>query len=125
MKKIRKTLLGTLLLVVFTLVLGCGDSSVEPVVISVSGVSENVTLIQYMTDNDVNYKSENGMITEINGTKNSTNCYWMLYTSDTQNANTAWGEYKYNDQTLGSATLGAGELIVKNDHVYVWVYQKF
>jgi hypothetical protein len=89
------------------------------------------TLLQVMSekeeDGEFSYKIKDGMIVEINGTENDLdyNPCWMLYTSDQENSNTAWGEYEYNGETLGSASVGADSLIVKSGEVYVWVYQEF
>ncbi len=67
------------------------------------------------------------MITRINDIANSAseNKYWMLYTSDTANANDAWGTVEYKEKTYGSATLGAESLVIKEDCLYIWYYQSF
>ena len=98
-------------------------------VIVVENATQEQTLLSYMQDlqeEDVfSFTLQNGMVTKMNGTSNSTNSYWMLYTTDTENANTSWGTYEYNGETLGSAALGVGELVVKNGATYVWTYQTF
>lgn len=111
----------------------CGKSAdgVEPLVIVADESAAGKTLLQVMSekeeDGEFSYKIKDGMIVEINGTKNDLdyNPCWMLYTSDQENSNTAWGEYEYNGETLGSASVGADSLIVKSGEVYVWVYQEF
>ena len=50
---------------------------------------------------------------------------WMLYTSDGEMSNAAWGEIEYNGEKLGSAVLGADALPVLEGQVYVWYYQAF
>ena len=122
------TLLATALLSVFCLV-ACGDN-VEPVVITVSqAVEENTTLLEVMqekkTAGELDFQMENGMIVQIGETKNSTNSFWMLYTTDEANANTQWGTFAWKGETLGSAVLGADALVVKQGETYVWVYQSF
>ncbi len=122
------TLLATVILSAFCLV-AC-NKEVEPVVITVSEtVTAETTLLDVMnerkTDGDLQFEMKNGMITSLNGTANTTNSYWMLYTSDAANANAEWGTYEYNGETLGSAVLGAGELVVTQGETYVWVYQTF
>ena len=70
---------------------------------------------------------ENGMVTSINGTENPadfSSC-WMLYTSDAENSNTAWGTVEYEGQTYGSAISGAEALVIKPDQMYIWVFQSF
>ena len=49
----------------------------------------------------------------------------MLYTSDAELSNTAWGEVEYNGAKLGGAIVGAGELPVAEGQIYVWSYQGF
>ena len=102
---------------------------VNEVVISLKNVTvqEGTTLEQIMSSmkdgSDFTYEIANGMVTSIMNRKNEGNSYWMLYTSDTENANEAWGTYDYDGQKLGSAILGAGSLGVKTGEVYVWAYQ--
>ena len=71
------------------------------------------------------YSINNGMITAINGKSNTANSYWMLYTSDEENSNDAWGTFEYEGAIYGSATLGADALTVKEGCIYVWAYQTF
>ncbi|MGN0823589.1 MAG: hypothetical protein ACI4MB_00815 [Candidatus Coproplasma sp.] len=105
------------------------DANDERVAITVVNATENESLLDYMQtlqgDGKLTYTIDNGMVTSINGINQTTNTYWMLYTSDTDNANDAWGTCEYNGQTLGSATLGAERLKVKEGCVYVWVFTKF
>ena len=121
-------LLATVFLSVFCFV-ACGGN-VEPVAITVSqAVEENTTLIEVMqemkTAGEFDFQMENGMIVEINGKTNTTNSFWMLYTTDAENANTHWGTFEWNGKTLGSAIVGADTLVVKQGETYVWVYQSF
>lgn len=105
------------------------DATEEKVAITVAGATEGETLLEYMEDLEgdgkLSYTVVKGMITELNGVSNTTNCYWMLYTSDTDNADKSWGTCDYDGQELGSSKLGAEALTVKNGCVYVWVYTKF
>lgn len=106
------------------------NENVEPVVITISQtVSENTTLLEVMEEQksagDLHFKIENGLIVQIGTTKNTTNSFWMLYTTDTENANAQWGTFAWNGETLGSAILGAETLVVKQGETYVWVYQSF
>ena len=122
------TLLATALLSLFCLV-ACSDN-VGPVAITVSqAVEENTTLLKVMqekkTAGELDFQMENGMIVRIGETKNSTNSFWMLYTTDEENANTQWDTFTWKGETLGSAVLGADTLVVKQGETYVWVYQSF
>ncbi len=109
----------------------CKEKEVAPVVIDLNEVTveENAVLLDVMEDlqsrGELTFAIENGMVVAINGTKNATNAYWMLYTSDTDNANDAWGTYEYEGESLGSAVVGAATLEVKTGELYVWVYTKF
>lgn len=137
MKVFRKVMVSLLLVLTAALssvwFFACGKSAdgVEPLVIVADESAAGKTLLQVMSekeeDEEFSYKIKDGMIVEINGTENDLdyNPCWMLYTSDQENSNTAWGEYEYNGETLGSASVGADSLIVKSGEVYVWVYQEF
>lgn len=108
------------------------DGTVEPVVITASDESfvyENKTLLDYMNylqgKNELAFTVNDGMVTSINGISNTSNSYWMLYTSDTDNANSDWGTYNDGGAIYGSATLGAAALVIKENCIYAWVYQTF
>lgn len=136
MKKFKAVILSALI-AVFALCLfaACNDKTdgaVNPVVITANDESfiyENKTLLDYMYylqgKGGLTFTVDDGMVTSLNGKSNTTNSYWMLYTSDTENANNDWGTYNNNGASYGSATLGAGALTVKKNCIYVWVYQTF
>ena len=109
------------------------ESSQTRVVISVDNPGLNCTLLDCMEvlrqaqDTDFTFAFSNGMLTSINGVENPadfSSC-WMLYTSDAEMANTAWGTTEYDGKTLGSAIVGAFELDVIAGGIYVWVYTTF
>ncbi len=87
---------------------------------------EDVSLAQVMKqlkdERTFTYSFSQGMLTEINGKKNTFSSCWMLYTNDTNMSTTEW-TYTYKGQVLGSAILGAESLRVINDAIYVWAYQ--
>lgn len=94
--------------------------------------SKSITLLEYMQhlkqDGELQFEADGtGMITAINGIANPQDwsCCWMLYTSDADNSNDGWGKAEYNGKIYGSAILGASDLIVKADNIYIWVYQSF
>ena len=103
-----------------TVIITASDSSFE---------FENKTLkdyMEYLQDNEkLTFSISNGMVTAINGKSNTNNSYWMLYTSDSENANHAWGTFEYEDSIYGSAIVGADSLILKKDSIYIWAYQTF
>lgn len=143
MKKTAKKILSCILvvLVLTTVLAGCKS---EPLVIKDSdtyivikttaeaiGDNQEMKLIEYMEqlkeDGELACTIENGMVTSINGIENPadfSSC-WMLYTSDVENANIAWGEVEYDGQKYGSALSGAETLIIKPDQLYIWVFQSF
>ena len=109
------------------------ESTQTRVVISVEEQGLNCTLLDCMEmlrqsqDNDFTFTFTNGMITSINGVENPadfSHC-WMLYTSDAEMANAAWGTTEYDGQTLGSAVVGVNALDVISGAIYVWVYTAF
>ena len=87
------------------------------------------TLKDYMDHLQDNGKLEftvkDGMVTAVNGKSNTTKSFWMLYTSDADNANQAWGTFEHDGEIYGSATLGAEALAVKENCIYIWAYQTF
>ena len=70
---------------------------------------------------------ENGMITSINGIDNPadfSSC-WMLYTSDEEISNVAWGTVEYEGKEYASAVSGAEALKINPDQLYIWVFKSF
>ena len=101
------------------------------VVIKVQNAKEKQTLMDVMTalqtQGALSFTVEGGMMTAINGKKNATDwsyC-WMLYTSDSELANSEGGTYEYGGQLLGIAVVGVESLPVMSGCVYVWYYQNF
>lgn len=91
----------------------------------------DMLLIDYMDkladEGKMTCEISNGMVTSINGIENPadfSSC-WMLYTSDAENSNTAWGTVEYDGKQYGSAISGAETLKIKPDQLYIWVYQSF
>ena len=137
-----KKILSLILLVVCACLcfVGCNDISNtadtvakdgDYVLINVESIPESVvTLSDYMNSikggNEISaFIIENGMLTSINGKKSQGSLYWMLYTSDAEYSNTAWGSVTVDGVTYYSATLGAEELPVKGGCTYVWYAQQF
>ena len=111
---------------------GCHTSFVTAdvdVVIRATAEQDGMTLLAVMEElqeeGELSFTVSDGMITELNGTKQTPSSYWMLYTSDRENANEQWGTCEYEGEVLGSATLGAGELSVKAGCVYLWSFESF
>ena len=109
--------------------IACGGENQPVAITAPQTVEEGTNLLDIMQEQkmagELAFEIENGMIVEINGTKNTTNSFWMLYTSDEKNANAEWGTFEWKGETLGSAVAGADTLIVAQGETYVWVYQKF
>lgn len=136
--KVVFTLLCAALLSVFCL-LGCKkDGTVKATVFPSVDATKVVILIDESKDGTLidamNYLQKEGaltytlsgtMVESINGIANTTNSFWMLYTSDSEMANTAWGTVEYNGATFGSAILGADQLEAVVGAYYVWVYTTF
>ena len=134
-------LLAVLLLACAMLLPGCQS---EPLVIKDSDTyiviktteeslagKEDMLLIDYMNqlvqEGELTCTIKDGMITSINGIENPadfSSC-WMLYTSDEENANAAWGVVEYNGVQYGSAISGAETLKIKPDQLYIWVFKSF
>jgi len=101
------------------------------VVLYVENAEANSVLLDAMytlqEEGKISFQMQNGMLTELNGKKNTADWsqVWMLYTSDVEFSNTAWGSYPLEDMTLGSAIVGAESLPIKAGEYYVWSYQTF
>jgi len=144
MKKTRKVLsclLAVLLLSTAVLMTGCKK---EPLVIKDSETciviktteesldgKKDLLLIDYMKtmkeEEGLEYTVKDGMIVSINGIENPadySSC-WMLYTSDPELSNSAWGTVEYEGKEYGSAVSGAEALKIKPGHLYIWVFQTF
>ena len=141
LKKTLSFLLAILILAGTMLLTACKS---EPLVIKDSdtyivikttqeaiGDKTDMLLMEYMEalkqKGELEFAVNNGMITSINGIDNPadySSC-WMLYTSDEENANAAWGTVEYNGEQYGSAVSGAEALKIKPDQLYIWVFQSF
>ena len=143
MKKLFNVLFSLLFSVMLLALAGCFakkdpmviKESDTYIVITVSSeqmeLTATTTLVEYMNalkaDGELDFEMENGMVSSVNGIKNPadwSSC-WMLYTSDADNANTAWGQVEYKGEVYGSAVLGAESLTVKESCLYIWIYQAF
>ncbi len=136
MKKLLTISLSILMLICSISLFACSKPSTvtidgDYVVITVNteNVSKGASLKDYMdylqSNNEINYTMNNGMIISINNKKGNSNQYWMLYTNDTENSNSAWGSCEYQGNIYNSASLGAEQLIVKNGCIYIWYLQSF
>ena len=142
MKKIFNTIIAITLLVIVFSFFGCSPK--EPLVIKESDtyivinvsneqmdIKDTTTLVDYMnslkSDGQLTFEINNGMVSSVNGIDNPSDwsSCWMLYTSDTDNANSAWGTIEYNGNVYGSAILGAESLTIKDGCIYIWVFQSF
>ena len=111
---------------------GCHTSSVTAdvdVVIRATAEQDGMTLLSVMEElqaaGELSFTVSDGMVVELNGTKQTASSYWMLYTSDKESANEQWGTLEYEGEVLGSAVLGAGELAVKEGCLYIWAFEDF
>lgn len=111
---------------------GCHTSSVTAdvdVVIRATAEQDGMTLLAVMeelqTAGELSFTVSDGMVVELNGTKQTASSYWMLYTSDEESANEQWGTFEYEGEVLGSAVSGAQSLIVKEGCLYIWAFEDF
>ena len=141
---IKRIVCALLLVTIFAGMLSLSGCKSEPLVIKESDTcivlkvteevlsgSTDMVLIDYMDtlvkDGKLTCTIENGMVTSINGIANPadfSSC-WMLYTSDEENANAAWGTVEFEGKTYGSAISGAETLKIKADQLYIWVFKSF
>lgn len=107
------------------------SSTNTQVVIKVEKVYGETSLLSAMESlqekGELTFKTSGTMLSELNGVANPadfSSC-WMLYTSDAEMSNQAWGTLEYNGKVLGSAILGADSLVIAEGEIYVWFYQTF
>ena len=101
------------------------SSTQTTVVIKITQTDGNATLLDAMEylkeQNQLTYqKDAQNMIKAINGSQAGANSFWALYTSDSEMANAEWGTFDYQGQILASAIVGANDLEVIQNGVYVW-----
>ena len=101
------------------------------IVVKTTGEKEEMYLVDYMEKlkekGQLEFEIRDGMIVSINGIDNPvdfSSC-WMLYTSDEECSNSAWGTIEYQGKLYGSAISGAETLKIKVDQLYIWVYKSF
>lgn len=137
LKKLLSFLLAVMLFAGLLLLTGCRQEplvikdSDTYIVIKTAGEKDEMYLIDYMEKlkqkGELEFTISNGMITGINGIANPadySSC-WMLYTSDEECANAAWGTVEYEGKQYGSAISGAETLKIKPDQLYIWVFKAF
>ena len=115
----------------------CSKKDVDPVVLNTADTEYTITdtstlkdYMDYLKDKgEFNYSYSEGaygaFLESVNGVANTTNCYWMIYTDDTENSSTEWGSYDYDGKTLGSANFGISDMPLKENTIYVFAYQSF
>lgn len=133
----RKALSLLLALFLLASLAACGS---EPVVIKDSDTcivirvpedANEMLLIDYMNllkeNGELSFEVQSGMVSAINGVENAadfSSC-WMLYTSDADFSNSAWGTVEYDGNEYGSAIVGAEALTIKPGCLYIWVFMSF
>ncbi|MBQ7373777.1 MAG: hypothetical protein IJW64_04355 [Clostridia bacterium] len=136
MKNFNKLIAILLLVVTASCLFGCKkqvQTFENSIVITADSkfmdIKDDTVLLDYMnelkSDGQIDFVISNGMITEMNGVKNTDNSYWMLYTDDAELSNKAWGEVVVDEKTYSSAVLGAESLVIKDGKTYVWSYVTF
>ena len=139
MKKLTKLFALILTLVSLFVFTACQDNndgektpSDADVIITVSSQEYDIqgkTLKDYMdylvSGGDLEYEMNGTMLNAVNGVKNTTNSFWMVYTDDMENADSTWGTYVANVKTYSSAKFGIREVPIKDGYTYVLTYQKF
>ena len=122
---------AVLALVALFALAGCKKSPVtaDDVVIQATAEHDGKTLLAVMEElqeaGELSFTVSDGMIVELNGTKQTAPSYWILYTSDKENANEQWRTFEYEGEVLGFAVLGVGELTVKEGCLYIWAFENF
>ena len=126
-KKIALILLCVVLSCAF--LCGCSPVKKDKVVLTPSQEYVGQTLSVYMQaekdQNKLDFTIENSMVVSLNGVKNTTNTYWMLYTDDAANSDADWGTITHEGKTYALASLGAESIVIADGCTYIWVFTKF
>ena len=107
------------------------ESTGERVVIFVEEANGETTLFEVMEalseGGDFTYELSGTMVNTINGKENASDfsACWMLYTSDSEMGNSAWGTCEYQGLTCPSAIVGGDALTVCAGAYYIWDYVTF
>ncbi len=100
------------------------DGEHAVITVSAERVNDGTTLKQYMdllvSDGDLSYEMQSGMVTSVNGVAAGNGKYWLLYTDDETFAVPSWGACEYQGKVYGSSSLGAETLVVKAGCTYIW-----
>lgn len=137
MNKLNKSVSLLLAMILLVSLAACGSQPVvikdseTCIVIRVPEDAAEMLLIDYMNllkeNGELNFEVQNGMITSIGGIENPadfSSC-WMLYTSDADFSNSAWGTVEYDGAEYGSAIVGAEALTIKPGCLYIWAFMSF
>ncbi|MBQ0099873.1 MAG: hypothetical protein KBS91_04950 [Firmicutes bacterium] len=93
-------------------------------------ITDKSTLLDYMNylknSGEIDFELNGTMLQSINDTENKSDFsyFWALYTSDKDNSNDAWGTVVYNEEIYGSAIFGVDTLRIKENCLYIWLYQE-
>lgn len=101
------------------------DTMVVMKVNETEGFASLLDAMNYLKEEGkLTFELTGGMISSIEGKANPADwsACWMLYTSDTEMSNAEWGTITYEENTYGSAILGAEGLTVSAGEYYVWSY---
>lgn len=81
--------------------------------------------MNYLQDaGEIAFEINDGFVDSINGTANTSNTYWLIYSNDEEYTTDDF-TIEYEGEIYGLTTLGVTELPVKEGCVYVWYYQTF
>lgn len=110
-------------------------STEDVVAVTVSGKVMDLdgkNLVDYLnklqSDDKFSYSADNGYVTTVNGKtadyqKDRTS--WMMYTSDKEMGNEAWGTYEFEGQTYYSAIVGINDYPLAEGTVILFVFCHF
>ena len=104
------------------------DTMVVIRVTEVTGVAHLIDAMNYLkSENELTFDmASDGLVVSIEGKDINTvtwSPFWYLYTSNAEMANTEWGTVTYDGNTYGSAILGATDLEVVAQELYIWEYK--
>lgn len=93
---------------------------------------EGKNLVDYLnklqSDDKISYEASDGYINTVNGktadyAKDKTS--WMIYTSDEEMGNAAWGTYEFEGKTYYSAVVGINDYPLVEGTVILFAFCRF
>lgn len=100
------------------------ENKVKVITVTTTALTLEAVLDELATDKKVTYsgtKTSGSLFVEvIDNITPAANSYFLIFSDDTDNVNSAWGTYAYEDVTYSSTASGITVLPVKDGKTYIF-----